>query len=229
MGEVHSIYQKIKLDKLQGQALRPLTLEYANGMFESLLEANVNAYSNVSFSRDRRLQNLLAPNLSSPVYASTPFVSSWRVILTGNSPGELLEHNYLTENLCPENAIGNTSWIKPGKMVREMTLSTPGGNEYVDFAVAHKLQYILYDGGWYGDVITDGIFPDKANPWEVKIGNIKDHPGLDIKKVIRYATEMGIGVFLYLDRRIAERCLDELLPIYNSKGLSPMAQDYDML
>ena len=38
-------------------------------------------------------------------------------------------------NLNDPCAIADTSWIKPGKVIREVTLTTAGGKACVDFAV----------------------------------------------------------------------------------------------
>ena len=64
--------------------------------------------------------------------------------MIGRSPGELLEHNFLLLNLNDPCAIADTSWIKPGKVIREVTLTTQGGKACVDFAASHGLQYVEY-------------------------------------------------------------------------------------
>ena len=70
--------------------------------------------------------------------------------MLADSPGQLLEHNDLLLNLNDACALADTSWIKPGKVIREVTLSTVGGKACVDFAVKHDLQYVEFDAGWYG-------------------------------------------------------------------------------
>jgi len=92
----------------------------------------------------------LCARLMGPVEAQTPFASPWRAVLLGDRPGDLLEHNYLLQNLSPPSRVTPTDWIRPGKVLREVTLSTKGGREAVDFAVRHGLQYIEFDAGWYG-------------------------------------------------------------------------------
>ena len=48
------------------------------------------------------------------VVAPTPVRSGWRVLLIADSPGRLVE-SHMVVNLNPPSAIGDTSWIKPGK------------------------------------------------------------------------------------------------------------------
>lgn len=70
--------------------------------------------------------------------------------MCADKPGQILEHNDLILNLNPSCRIKDTSWIKPGKVMREVTLTTEGGKALVDFAVKRNLQYIHFDAGWYG-------------------------------------------------------------------------------
>ena len=82
---------------------------------------------------------------------TTPFATPWRAVVTGSTHAELVDNAELVLNLAPANALADTSWIKPGKAFR-VQLTTAAGMAGVDFAVARGLQFIEYDGGWYGDV-----------------------------------------------------------------------------
>ena len=63
---------------------------------------------------------------------------------------DLLANNDIFLNLNKECKIGNTGWIKPGKVMRVTRLSTEAGKEMVDLALKRKLDYIHFDAGWYG-------------------------------------------------------------------------------
>ena len=52
-------------------------------------------------------------------------------------PGVVEDVTDLILNLNEPCKIANTDWIKPGKVIREVTLSTRGGIACVDFAVAN--------------------------------------------------------------------------------------------
>ena len=129
--------------------------------------------------------------------------------MAADNAGQLLQRNYLLLNLNEPCAIADTSWIKPGKVIREVTLSTEGGKACVDFCVKHGLQFIEYDAGWYGDQNDE-----KSDARTVS------RPDLDLQEVIRYGKEHGIGVIVYVNRRHLERQLDELLPLYKLWGLA---------
>jgi alpha-glucosidase len=134
---------------------------------------------------------------------TTPFATPWRAIVTGSTHPELVDNAELVLNLAPANALADTSWIKPGKAFR-VQLTTAAGMAGVDFAVARGLQYIEYDGGWYGD-------PDHSTD------ATKPIPDIDLPSVISYATSKGIGVILYVDRRAAGNP-DSLFGLYKGWG-----------
>ncbi|MEV3914445.1 glycoside hydrolase family 97 protein [Streptomyces canus] len=135
---------------------------------------------------------------------TTPFATPWRAVVTGSTHAELVDNAELVLNLAPASALADTSWIKPGKAFR-VQLTTAAGMAGVDFAVARGLQYIEYDGGWYGDVSST----DATKP-------IAD---IDLPSVISYATSKGIGVILYVDRRAAGNP-DSLFGLYKSWGVA---------
>ena len=136
---------------------------------------------------------------------TTPFATPWRAVVTGSTHAELVDNAELVLNLAPASALADTSWIKPGKAFR-VQLTTAAGMAGVDFAVARGLQYIEYDGGWYGDAdhSTDATKPI---------------PDIDLPSVISYATSKGIGVILYVDRRAAGNP-DSLFGLYKSWGVA---------
>ncbi len=155
-----------------------------------------------------------------PVGAEVSTSFPWRVILVGESPASLAKNNRLIRSLWPESMIpaSASDWIKPGKAIRETTLSTRGGIACIDFAVSNGLSYILYDAGWYGPE-TSEISDARAvslDPARVPA----DHPGLNLQEVIDYGKQKGIGVFLYVNRRALERQLPELAPLYESWGVA---------
>ncbi|MFD5839095.1 glycoside hydrolase family 97 catalytic domain-containing protein [Streptomyces collinus] len=134
---------------------------------------------------------------------TTPFATPWRAVVIGSTHAELVDNADLVLNLAPPNALADTSWIKPGKVFR-CELTTAAGIQGVDFAVARGLQYIEYDGGWYGPVTSPARQPI---------------PEIDLPSVVSYATDHGIGVILYVDRS-AVGDADSLFALYKSWGIA---------
>ena len=67
--------------------------------------------------------------------------------MVADNAARLLEQNDLILNLNEPSKIADTSWIKPGKVIRETSLTTAGGKASIDFAKVMNLQYIEFDAG----------------------------------------------------------------------------------
>ena len=200
-----------------GESDRPLLLTLPEGPYVCLAEAQVVDYVRTKFKLSTEKKNTIQSAMYGPVEDIAPYHTPWRVIMCADKPGQILEHNHLILNLNPSCKIKDTSWIKPGKVVREVTLTTEGGKALVDFAVKRNLQYIHFDAGWYGfeyDKVSDATtvtLDPRRNP---------DINALNLKEVVAYAKERGIGVILYVNQRALQQQLDEILPLYKSWGIA---------
>ena len=207
-------YSKLPLRKVKNNCERPLTVEVADGLFVAVGEARLVDYARMRLSPVKGRPHTLASSLGSRVEASTPLTTPWRFVMVGETPGELLERSYLLLNLNEPCAIEDPSWIKPGKVIREVSLTTDGGKACVDFAVAHNLQYVEYDAGWYGHE-----YDDESDATTISVDPKRSKGPLDLHAVIDYAKARGIGIIVYVNRRALERQLDEILPLYESWGI----------
>ncbi len=206
---------KIKLSELNNNPIeRPLLAQLSDSLFVALGEAALVDFARMKFIFDKNKDATLVANLHSQVVYKNDFTSPWRTIMAGNSAGEILENNYLILNLNEPNKIIDTDWIKPGKVIREVTLTTQGGKACVDFAVKHNLQYIEFDAGWYGKENDDS-----SDATTVTVDPNRSKGTLDLQQVIKYAESNRIGVILYVNRRALEKQLDEVLPVLKSWGV----------
>ena len=83
-----------------------------------------------------------------------PWTMPWRVIVIGQSPGDIALETLVTD-LAPPSRIADPSWIKPGR-ASWAWWSYPGGpdttnlfNEFTDFAAKMGWEYTLFDAGWW--------------------------------------------------------------------------------
>ena len=210
-------YECLPLEGWSGESDRPLLLILPGGPYVCLGEAQVVEYVRTKFKLSVEKKNTIQSAMYGPVEDIAPYHTPWRVIMCADKPGQILEHNDLILNLNPSCRIKDTSWIKPGKVMREVTLTTEGGKALVDFAVKRNLQYIHFDAGWYGfeydkasDATTVTLDP-RRNP------NVN---ALNLKEVVAYAKNRGIGVILYVNQRALQQQLDEILPLYKSWGIA---------
>lgn len=182
-----------------------------------LTEAEMTDYARTKFVPDPTKPNTIIGVMYGAVDDIAPYSTPWRVIMAAEQPGQLIENNFLLLNLNPPCAIQNTAWIKPGKVMREVTLSTQGGMALVDFAVKRNLQYIHFDAGWYG---PEGSKESDATTVTLDPARNRDINALKLPEVIRYAKSKNIGVLLYVNQRALYQQLDEILPLYQSWGVS---------
>lgn len=207
-----SEYRKVPLSEIAEPAERPMVVEAGN-KFLAIGEAKLIDFSRMKLQAGEKQYSLRAALYDEPV-VELPYTTPWRTIMIGNSPGELLENNYFLENLNDPCAIEDVSWIKPGKVIREVTLTTRGGIACVDFAAENGLQYVEFDAGWYGHE-----YEDSSDATTITVDPKRSPGPLDLQEVIQYGESKGIGVILYVNRRALEKQLDEILPLYKSWGV----------
>ena len=193
---------------------RPLLAQLGDSLFVALGEAALVDFARMKFYLNQNMPATLSIVLDSIGVINGDIISPWRTIMAGNSAGEILENNYLLLNLNEPNKIINSDWIKPGKVIREVTLTTQGGLACVDFAVKHNLQYVHFDAGWYGDEY------DKASDaTTITVDPNRSKGPLDLHRVIEYGKSKGIGVILYVNGIALEQQLDSILPLVKSWGV----------
>jgi alpha-glucosidase len=200
-------YQLLPLANWPDESERPLTLKLENGLYASLLEANLTDYVRTKFKLHPEKPNTIVTSLYESVDLVTDFVTPWRVVMLAETPGKLIENNDISLNLSNESKIAETSWIKPGKIMRETTLTTQGALASIDFAAAHNLQYILFDWKWYGPALT---FHTDAR---------KVVAPIDMPKVVEYGKQKGVGVWLYVNHQSLQLQDDEIFPLFKSWGI----------
>ncbi|TGV04182.1 glycoside hydrolase family 97 protein [Flavivirga rizhaonensis] len=194
---------------------RPLLVELQDSTFLAIGEAALVDYARMKFVNKEGHSGTLVSELSSEVSSGPLLKTPWRFVMAAKEPGKLLEHNYLLLNLNEPNKLSDTSWIKPGKIIRETTLTTQGGMACVDFAEKHNLQFIEFDAGWYGNE-----YDDASDATTITVDPKRSKGPLDLLGVIKYAKSKNIGVILYVNRRSLEKQLNEVLPLLSSWGVS---------
>ena len=209
-------YSRVPLSQIEKGCERPLVIEIDTNLIIALAEAKLVDYARMKFNPDTTRNYNVITQLGSPVQRALPFQSPWRVVMIGKNPGDLLEKNYLLLNLNDPCEVSDVSWIKPGKVLREVTLTTTGAKAAVDFTSSHNMQYVEFDAGWYGPENND-----LSDARAVNLDPARSKGPLDMEDVISYARSRNIGILLYVNRKALEKQLDELLPIYKKWDLMP--------
>ncbi|CAH8281505.1 alpha-glucosidase [Mariniflexile fucanivorans] len=231
-------YRKIPMTELEVGAERPLLIEISDSIKIALAEAKLVDYARLSFNkgtsskysivssldgkmREQKQDTITGAIISDRIDAGTkvhkklPFQSPWRVVMMGKSYAELIENNYIIQNLSDPSQIADESWISPGKVLREGTLTTQGGFAAIDFVASHNMQYVHFDAGWYGNEMEDA-----SDATTVTLDPKRSKGPFDIEAICKYAKEKGVKVMLYVNRRALEKQLDDILPLFKEWGIS---------
>lgn len=208
-------YKPVPLSDVKKGCERPLTMETSEGPVLAIGEAALFTFARMKFAPLREKPHALVAQLEGPVTLSLPGSTPWRYVMVADNAARLLEQNNLLLNLNEPSRITDTQWIRPGKVIRETSLTTAGGLACVDFCKQMNLQYIEFDAGWYGHE-----YDEASDARTITVDPKRTKGPLDLHAVIRYAKAHDVGVIVYVNRRELERRLDELLPLYASWGLS---------
>lgn len=237
---VEGEYTVKRVGDVSGYCERPFAVQLPEGGYVLIHEAGLTDYARMLIVKDQEAENTLKVHLSghlcglyrqddyvgygftlnededdsisSYVEGTTPFATPWRTFILADHAAELLCRSDMVLNLSEACNAEDFTYVKPGKALRDMLLSTKSAFDCIDFCVDHHFQYVLFDGGWYGSLDSENkaIDPRREDP----------DRDLDLREVISYGKEKGIGVFLYIDRTAAEPYLDESLPIWKDWGIS---------
>lgn len=187
---------------------RALTLEYPGGYWAALTDADVDDWCLTKFVADKNRSNTLNYVMYSPVDIVTYYATPWKVVMGADTPGELLENNDIILNLNPPCEIADAAeWVKPGKIMRETTISTKGAFKTIDFCAEHNIPYMLFDWLWY--------LPCTSHDGDAT----KVVDKLDMPKVVEYANSKGVGIWLYVNQHALMKQQRELLPLLKEWGI----------
>jgi alpha-glucosidase len=217
----------------------PLLVELPQTGWAALLEAELVDYAGLYVRRDATKVGSLACRLSPlpaepkiAVRAALPHESPWRVVMIADKLERFVESD-LVQNLNAPCAIGDTSWIKPGKTTFpwwngfheenvpfKMGLNTATARYYIDFCAEAGIPYHSLDGldnvAWYGGPIV----PYRG------AGITEGIAGLDLREVIRYASSRGVKLRLWMNWRAAEAHMDRAFPLYREWGIEGVMIDF---
>ncbi|MBP3317821.1 MAG: glycoside hydrolase family 97 protein [Alistipes sp.] len=147
----------------------------------------------------------------------------WRICIVADSEVELLNED-MVFRLSQPNAIGDTSWIKPGKVAWEWWNNwglygvdfAPGINNrtyeyYIDFAAKNGIEYVILDEGWNVNL--------KADLMQVI-------PEIDIKHLVEYGKQRGVGIVLWGGYWAINRDMENVFKYYSELGVKGFKIDF---
>ena len=217
------------LESLPSDPVATLVVNAGTDGFFALLESDLypaeNFESHMAFQRAAGEPAVRSNMVSETIASENDFITPWRVVLVGDTPGDLLEST-VAVNLASPLELADTSWIKPGKTLfnwRTLGYVTDDGFTYrsntetlrrlIDFVAAEEgLNYVQVDDGWWR-LINNGQVITEAN-------------GFDINTVMEYAQSRDVDMVLYVDRLPASRVTnttdEQLYVLFDGLGAKAM-------
>lgn len=210
-------------------AFLPACVDYSGGLKLTITESDLEAYPGMFLQADSVSGRLSAVFAAYPkaydrypwrqqLYVTerenfiartdAPRTLPWRVLAVTTDDRKLPVNN-LVYALARPNAIGQTDWIRPGKVAWDWWndwglrgvdfkagINTETYRHFIDFAAENGLEYVVLDEGWYdprsGDMLT--VIPE-----------------IDLHGLVAYGKERGVDLVLWtvfnvLDEQLAEAC-----------------------
>lgn len=147
----------------------------------------------------------------------------WRIMAITTNDAQM-PVNDLVYVLASPNRIGDTSWIKPGKVAWDWWnswglkgvdfragINTDTYKYYIDFAAKNGIEYVILDEGWYksssGDMLT--IVPE-----------------IDLQELVDYGNQRGVGLVLWAVFSVLDRQLNEACDRYSKMGIKGFKVDF---
>ncbi len=183
----------------------PATFRQPSGLHIAIHEAALIDYSSMSLLSLRAGTFKSALRTGSDgvkVHTKAPFKSPWRTIQIAPQAVGLINSDIIL-NLNEPNALGDVSWVEPGKYVgiwwamhiRERTWGNDGIHganntdvkRYIDFAAEHGFSGVLVEGwniGWDGDWFNNGEL----------FNFTQSFPDFDLPMLSAYAADKGVRI-----------------------------------
>lgn len=147
----------------------------------------------------------------------------WRIFAVSRHDKEM-PMNHLVYALASPNRIGDTSWIKPGKVAWDWWndwgitgvdfkagINTDTYKYYIDFASEYGLEYVVLDEGWYD--------PKSGNMLSV----IDD---IDLPELISYAKSKNVKIVLWTVFNVLDKNLELICKKYSELGVAGFKVDF---
>jgi alpha-glucosidase len=208
----------------------PMTVQMNDDCYVAVTEAGLTDYAGMYLKANPAagefaLRTALSPRKDQvekgdKVRFQTPHRTPWRVLMIGETPGDLIESEII-QNLNEPCEIDDPSWIKPGISAwdhwwsGEVKMEQPVIYEYIDLASSMGWPYMLIDWQWYG----------QYNKPDADITTTA--PQLNMTEILEYAKSKNVKCWLWLYNTDVNRGdFDKASALYESWGIAGIKIDF---
>lgn len=239
-----NVYDVTSLSKAQPKlAFLPVTVDCGSVKL-TLLESDLEAYPGMFVQTQQGkygLKGVFAPYPAKTdfypwrkqeyVTETTDFIARssgarsypWRVLAVTECDADMPVNN-LVYALASPNRIGDTSWIKTGKVAWDWWndwnlkgvpfkagINMDTYKYYIDFASRNGLEFIVLDEGWYnpksGDMLT--VIPE-----------------LNLEELVAYGKQKGVDIMLWTVFNVLDSQLEAVCKKYADMGIKGFKVDF---
>ncbi len=226
----------------------PLAATFDDGAMVTVSEADLRAFPHLYLTRREGSRPGLgaefAPlTIGGPLVAriTTPWSSPWRVMIIGMGARAVIESNLITLLSAP-SAIGDVSWIHPGKILfqwwngyvlpgpqkprrtshPEDVLNTQTLLAHIDFCARYGIEYASLDGyefskAWYGGTVL---------PWEGQ-DLTKAAGDIDIPAIMAHAKTAGVRIRIWFHGKgLTRENMEAVFATYERWGVAGVMIDF---
>ncbi|MFR9650309.1 MAG: glycoside hydrolase family 97 protein [Rikenellaceae bacterium] len=147
----------------------------------------------------------------------------WRVAIITRKDADLAATS-MVYKLAEANVIGDTSWIKPGKVAWDWWcdwnlegvdfkagINNQTYKYFIDFASENGLEYVILDEGWAVNKACDLM---------------QVVPEIDIQELVDYGTQRGVGIILWAGYHAFDRDMELVTKHYSQMGVKGFKVDF---
>ena len=237
-----NIYDVTPLSKAQNKlAFLPVTVDCGKAKI-TVLESDLEAYPGMFVKAEgTSLKGVFAPyptktdfypwRMQEYVTETADFIAKigakqqmpWRVLAITEKDTDMPTNN-LVYALASPNRIGDTSWIKTGKVAWDWWndwnlkgvpfkagINMDTYKYYIDFASKNGIEFIVLDEGWYnpksGDMLT--VIPE-----------------LDLPALITYGKQKNVDIVLWTVFNVLDKQLEAACQKYSEMGIKGFKVDF---
>lgn len=240
-----NMYDVTPLSKAQQKlAFLPVAVDEGDHQKVTLLESDLESYPGMFVRSDTMKTNLrgvFAPYPAkmeyypwrhmSHVTAAENYIAKvngtrsypWRIFAVTTDDAQM-PVNHLVYALASENRIGDTSWIRLGKVawdwwnnwgLKNVPFKAGINNDtykyYIDFASKHGLEYVVLDEGWYDSKSGDMM---------------KTISDINLPELLSYAKSRHVSIILWCVFNVLDENLDQICEKYAAMGVKGFKVDF---
>lgn len=224
-------------------AFLPVTMDCGDNVKMTLLEADLENYPGMfitggdgrslkgTFARYPSKMHTIPPRAMTKVAERSEDIARtdgtrsypWRIWAVTTDDRQMPVNN-LVYALASPNRIGDTSWIKTGKVAWDWWndwgvynvgfkagINMETYKHYIDFAAENGIEFVVLDEGWYdpkkGDMLT--VIPE-----------------LDLPELVKYGKSKGVDLMLWTVFNVLDNQLEEACKQYAAMGIKGFKVDF---